>query len=325
MIVRLLTTLVGGRRPDRLRIRLEREREHLASVRLQSPFRKLNLQLERDRLTQAARNLATSPTIAVCENIERTLREARANCDGMMREETQLRGRLNEANLAAELNRQLAATVPAKSFDEAARRKQKMIAAEIKSFWKCRSERAEHHTLSQIEAWTAELEQMVLEAQLVQKSVPQLTNELAMLPREQIAIDAGAEETFQEINATFLQVQEDAAYGNYHKAYQRLESLNVLKEGLLSRLERRRNEAREQVNLWLDCAEIVERFPQIRMFPAHMSAADIEQWYALRHSIEERGNRESVRTAAEKHPAVPSQRPSVSSKSSPRSNTRRFR
>ncbi|HEX4771754.1 MAG TPA: hypothetical protein VH351_13025 [Bryobacteraceae bacterium] len=300
-----LKWLMLERRRRRLRIHVLRQQEHLALLHPMGPSRKVKLQEERELLKRMVSQVAKTVSTAGCDEMAQTLDTSRARCDQMMQQEAEIRSRLSAADAKAERYRELAAAFPAKSFSEDARRRRKTITAAIKGFWRARNHQMEQQLLAKIEAQAAALEQMVKEARTVQNAIPGLAQKFARLPQDEIALNIGTEELFDEIQATFMQVQADAERGNYHKAHQRLAALDGLMERLLAGLERRRAQAREQVDLWLNCATVAGRFPEIPAFPARMHPSDIEKWYALRPLIErlvlERASEQRARNAPNRH------------------------
>lgn len=270
-----------ARRRKQLRERFEVDLQHLRALRVRTLSRTRQLEGERRQLARIAKDFA----VLDCPAIERRLDEIRSRSQSLQAEEAELSARLMAADSKAEVNRNAAAKIPAKAFDQEIRRQRRSVTAEIKAFWRAKNSAAEQSALTRIETKAAELERMVHEARQVQSGIAEFEKQLAALPREQIALGIGTEEQFQEIEATFAQVRADAARGTFHKAFARLSALRELNDALAGSLEKRSIQAREQVNLWLDSPAVLQSLPEIGNFPARMNSHDIEQWRALRPRV----------------------------------------
>ena len=104
---------------------------------------------------------------------------------------------------------------------------------------------------------------------------------------EEVWLDTGAKETYDDILATFAETQKDVKRGDYDKAAQRMRELDALEAHLRDRSSRRATWAVDEVKMWLTSPSVAEAFPQLTQFPSSgLRPADIENLYGMRDEIE---------------------------------------
>ena len=207
-------------------------------------------------------------------------------CKDRVENETRIAATIDAAAKRADALRQRAASLRGSAFQQAERRHH-ALKDECNHALRAKDARSEEAALAVIERKLAAFEVTLARAEQVTEAMPAMEARIGAIKPEEVWLDTGAKETYDDILATFAEAQKDLKRGDYDKAEQRLREIDTLQGHLRDRSSRRTQWALDEVAMWSSCESVVDAFPELTQFPnSTMSSSDIESLYALRPEIE---------------------------------------
>ncbi len=255
-------------------------------LRPKKAFRQRAWIREADALDAGLRWLYTAPMLDDLNKKSEAIQQILARCRAQVDAETKAAALIEVAAKKADAFRQRSATLHGSAFKLAEHRYQ-AIKDECNHARRARDERDEQASLSRIEEKLAAFDSSLARAEAVAASIPLVEARIAAIRPEDVWLDSGTKETYDDLLATFGETQKDIRRGDYDKAGQRLREIDILESHLRDRGNRRSVWALQEIAMWLGSPSIAQAFPQLAHFPqATISAANIEDLYALRPEIE---------------------------------------
>ena len=277
----------ASRRRKEVEAEFEAAYDELRLHQPQKLFRKREWKREADSLDALPRWLLRAETVAEIDRSSATIRQIVARVKALVETEARVAATIESALQKSDALRQRAAVSLRGSAFQHAERKHRSIEDECHCAQRARSAREEDQALQRIQEGLAGLEASIGRGEQVNAALPAAEARIAAINPEDIWIDSGSKETYDDILATFGETQKDVRRGDYDKAFQRLREVESLEASLRGRLGRRAVWALEEVAMWLDCPSVAAAFPELAQFPkSSMSPSEIERLYDLRPEIE---------------------------------------
>jgi len=241
---------------------------------------------EVDALDAMLRWLVRASTIEEIDKKSADIRQIVARCKAQVETETRIAETIEAASKKADALRQRAASLRGTAFQQAERRHH-AIKDECNHARRAKDARSEQAALATIESKLAAFEASLARAEQVAVAIPTIEARIGAIKPEEVWLDTGAKETYDDILATFAETQKDIKRGDYDKAEQRIREIDILEGHLRDRSSRRTQWALDEIVMWQSCASVAEAFPELSQFPkSNLSTSDIENLYALRVEIE---------------------------------------
>lgn len=260
----------------------------LHASRPKKNYRQREWARESDALDSLKAWLLRAESMAEIEKNAAAIRQTVGKCKTVVETEGRVAASIESAKQKADALRQRAATALRGAAFHQAERRHHAIAEDCSHARRARDAREEESSLRRIHEGLDALEAIIVRGEQVNAALPLVEARIGAIKPEDVWIDSGSKETYDDILATFGETQKDVKRGDYDKAFQRLREIESLEAGLRDRLGRRAVWAMEEVAMWLGCASVAEAFPQLAEFPkSSMSPADIERLYELRPEIEQ--------------------------------------
>ena len=255
-------------------------------LRPRKAFRQRAWLREADALDAGLNWVFKAPTINDLNKKSEAIQQIVARCQAQVDSETKAIAIIDVAAKKADAFRQRAATLHGSAFKLAEHRHQ-AIKDECNHARRARDERDEDASLKRIEDKLAAFEASLARAEAVTATMPLIEARIAAIHPEDVWLDTGTKETYDDLLATFAETQKDIQRGDYDKAGQRLREMDTLENHLRDRGNRRAVWALQEIAMWLSSPSLAAAFPQLaRFLQASISAANIEDLYALRPEIE---------------------------------------
>jgi hypothetical protein len=284
---RFNTRLKIGRRRKEVEAEFETAYAEVRRNRPKKLFRQREWIRETDALDALLKWLLRADSLADVDKIGTSIQQIVVKCKAMVEAEARVAATIESAKQRADVLRQRAASALRGSAFQQAERKHHTVEDECNHARRARDVRDEDQSLKRIQSGLDGLEGMIERGEQVNATLPLIEARIGAIKPEDIWIDAGTKETYDDILATFGETQKDVRRGDYDKAFQRLREIESLEGSLRDRLGRRAIWALDEVAMWLGCASVAEAFPELAEFPkSAMSPADIERLYALRPAID---------------------------------------
>lgn len=277
-----------ARRRKEVEAEFEAAYDELHTLRPKKFYRQREWGREADALDSLKAWLLRAESMAEIEKNAAAIRQTVTKCKALVETETRVASSIESAKKKAdELRQRAAAALRGAAFHQAERRYH-AIGDESNHARRARDAREEESSLRRIQEGLDALEAVIARGEQVNAALPQIEARIAAIKPEDVWIDSGSKETYDDILATFGETQKDVKRGDYDKAFQRLREIETLEAGLRDRLGRRAGWALEEVKMWLGCTSVAEAFPQLAGFPkSSMNPSDIERLYELRPEIEQ--------------------------------------
>jgi hypothetical protein len=304
MIGQLRMRLKAGRRRKEVEAEFEAAHVEVRRLRPKKIFRQREWARETDALDALLKWLLRADTIAEVEKTSASIQQIVAKCKAVVDTEARVAATIESAKQQADALRQRAAGSLRGSAFQQAERKHHAITDDCNYARRARVARDEDQCLQRIQAGLDGLVGMIERGEQINAALPAIEARIGAIKPEDIWIDTGTKETYDDIVATFGETQKDVKRGDYDKAFQRLREIEGLESSLRDRLGRRAIWALDEVRMWMSCTSVADRFPELAQFPkSSMSPADIERLYGLRPEIEQFVNE---RAAAQRERNMPS-------------------
>ncbi len=286
MIGRIRNALLLGRRRKDVELEFEAAYIEVRRLRPKKAFRQRAWMHETDALDAVLRWLLRANTVDEVKTKSVAIQEIVARCKGQVETEARVAVFIDAAAKKAEVLRLSAAALHGSAF-RLAEHRHHAIRDECNHARRARDQRDEDSSLRRIEEKLTIFEESLARAEQVISAMPMIEARLGAIKPEEVWLDTGAKETYDDLLATFAETQKDVKRGDYDKAAQRLREIETLEAHLRDRSSRRADWALAEVAMWLTSPSVAEAFPQLAGFPTSaISPADIENLYDLRPQIE---------------------------------------
>ena len=286
MITRIRKALLLARRRKEVEAEFELAHLELRRWRPKKVFRQREWIRDTDALDLNPRLLQHSTTVEEVDKKSAAIKQLVARCQSRAETEIRVAELIKAAGNRADALRQRAATLQGSAFKLAERRNHS-IKDECNHAGRAKDGRSEDAALILLEEKLSVFEASIAHAENVNAMLPAMEARIAAIEPEEIWLDTGAKETYDDLLATFTEIQKDIKRGDYDKAAQRLREIETLEANLRDRSSRRADWALQEIAMWLSSPSLVAAFPELQHFPkAAFSTADIENLYALREQIE---------------------------------------
>lgn len=286
MITRIRKALFLSRRRKEVEAEFELAYLELRRWRPKKLFRQREWIRDADALDLIPRWLQHAITVEDVDKQSTSVKQLVTRCKSHVDNENQAADVIDAASTKADMLRQRSATLHGSAF-KLSERRHHAIKDECNHARRARDARAEDAALILIEEKLVAFAAFISRAETVNASLPATEARIAAIKPEEIWLDTGAKETYDDLLATFTEIQKDVKRGDYDKAAQRLREIETLEANLRERGTRRADWALQEVAMWLTSPSLVAAFPELQQFPkAALSTADIENLYALREQIE---------------------------------------
>ena len=286
MIGRIRNAIRLSRRRKEVEAEFEAAYAEVRRARPKKAFRQREWMRESDALDAGLGWLLRAPTVDDLDKKSVAIQQIVARCKALVETETRAAATIDAAAKRADALRQRAAPLHGSAFNLAEHRHH-AIKDECNHARRAKDSRDEGAAIKRIEEKLGAFEASLARAEQVTSAMPAIEARIAAIKPEEIWLDTGAKETFDDILATFAETQKDLKRGDYDKAAQRVREIDILEGNLRDRGNRRAVWALQEITMWLSSPSVAEAFPQLAGFPTtSLSAADIENLYALRPEIE---------------------------------------
>lgn len=285
MIGRIRNAFLLGRRRKEVELEFEGAYIEVRRWRPKKVFRQRAWMHEADALDAGLRWLLRANTVDDVNTKSVAIQEIVSRCKALVETEARVAVFIDASAKKAEALRQRAAALQGSAF-RLAEHRHHAIRDECNHARRARDERDEDSSLRRIEEKLTTFEASLARAEQVAASMPLVEARIGAIKPEDVWLDTGAKETYDDLLATFAETQKDVKRGDYDKAAQRLREIETLEAHLRDRSSRRADWAVAEVAMWLTSPAVAEAFPQLAGFPkGAMSPAEIENLYDLRPQI----------------------------------------
>ena len=299
MIGRIRNAIRFSRRRKEMGTEFEAAYAEVRRWRPKKAFRQREWMRAADALDALLPNLLRAATVEELDRKSAAIHQIVTRCKAQVETESQAVATIDAAGRRADALRQRAASLQGSAF-KLAENRHHAIKDECNQARRSKDARDEEAAVKRIAGKLVAFESSIMLAEQVTAAMPVLEARIAAIKPEEIWLDTGAKETYDDILATFAETQRDMKRGDYDKAAQRVREIDILEGNLRDRGNRRAVWALQEITMWLTSPSVAEAFPQLAQFPqAALRPADIESLYALRTEIERfvalRANRQRER------------------------------
>ena len=285
MIRRIRNAIRLSRRRKEVEAEFEAAYAEVRRWRPKKAFRQREWMRESDALDAGLGLLLRASTIDDLDKKAAAIKHIVARCKALVEAETHAAATIDAAAKQADAFRQRAAPLHGSAF-KLAEHRHHAIKDESNHARRAKDASDEQAAIRRIEEKLAAFEASLARAEQVASAMPGIEARIATIKPEEIWLDTGAKETYDDILATFAETQKDLKRGDYDKAAQRVREIAILERNLHDRGNRRAVWALQEITMWLTSPSVAAAFPELTKFPqAALSHADIENLYAFRPEI----------------------------------------
>ena len=242
-------------------------------------FRQRDWFREVDALDLLPRWLVRAATVEEIDKRIGNMKQIVAHCQALVETEARVAATIDNAQTKADTLRQRSARLQGTAF-KLAEHRHHAIKDECNHARRAKDARAEEAALNALAQKLQSFEGLITRAEAVTAAIPQIEARIAAIKPEEIWLDGGAKETYDDLLATFAETQRDIKRGDYDKAAQRCAKSTPSKPTCATAAPAVRTGRNRKSPCGAPARPSPRPFRNSAQFPPKLSTADIENLYA---------------------------------------------
>ena len=193
-------------------------------------FRRSAMQSELNRLGALSKKFAGAKSAAEVADCLRSLDQLSTQLKKVWDQEAAIRRRLSDVDESSQELRRKASLVPGASLHGKAESTRASVEKLIKTIKKAKNAKLESDRLTDVEKLISELRAQIALAEEVRAALPDIEALIAAIPRDEVYLARGTEETYSEILTaeTYGSLKKTSARGDYSRARNQIDTLQGL-------------------------------------------------------------------------------------------------